>query len=131
MTFFKYNFLASQADIRIYFVTGYHGDYKSFDGCPRPGHNGPNTLAHAFAPGAEGLSGEVHFDDDEPWTIGNEGDYGVDLLQIAVHEIGHALGLRHSDVRGAIMNEWYKPYLAVVELGEDDIEGIKVIKNSD
>ena len=54
----------------------------------------------------KGLSGDVHFDDDEVFTIGSK--EGKSLLWVAVHEIGHSIGLEHSDVREAIMFPYYR-----------------------
>ena len=52
-----------------------------------------------------------------------EGDE-KNLLWIAVHEIGHSLGLKHSDLRGAIMWPYYQ-YLNTsdFDLTDDDILG--------
>lgn len=53
-----------------------------------------------------GLSGDVHFDDAEQFTINIP--TGRNLLWVAVHEIGHSIGLEHSNVRSAIMYPWYR-----------------------
>ncbi|KAK6964943.1 matrix metalloproteinase-15, partial [Biomphalaria glabrata] len=53
-------------------------------------------LAHTFAPGNETLSGDVHFDADEFWTTGVNRSDSRDLMMLAMHEFGHALGLSHS-----------------------------------
>ncbi|CAF1191288.1 unnamed protein product, partial [Didymodactylos carnosus] len=72
-----------KADIVFDFAHGDHDDGSPFDG---PGH----TLAHAFFP----EDGRIHFDAQEQWTEKFDGD-GYNLFLIAVHEIGHALGLGH------------------------------------
>ncbi|MBI1369176.1 MAG: matrixin family metalloprotease [Planctomycetes bacterium] len=58
------------------------------------GASGANVLAHAFFPDPlnptqSGLAGDLHFDDGNTW------DY-TQLLEVFVHELGHALGLGHS-----------------------------------
>ena len=69
----------TEADIIVKFVIGSHGDPYPFDG---PG----GTLAHAYYPhNNQGLSGDVHFDDDEVYTIGQRN--GKSLLWVAVHEV--------------------------------------------
>ena len=52
---------------------------------------------------------------------------GYDLLYVAIHELGHSLGLGHSDVSGSIMAGQYPGYMPDVQLHPDDIAGIQYI----
>ncbi|XP_076020164.1 stromelysin-3-like [Genypterus blacodes] len=105
-----------EADISIDFDRYWHGDSLPFDG---PG----GTLAHAFFPQTH-RQGEIHFDYDEDWTVGN--GVGTDLLQVAAHEFGHVLGLQHSLVPGAVMSPFYSDTYPLL-LSEDDKRGIQYL----
>ncbi|XP_056297989.1 matrix metallopeptidase 30 isoform X2 [Pseudoliparis swirei] len=108
------------ADIIILFKGGYHGDFYPFDGAG-------GVLAHANSPGQR-QGGDTHFDDDERWTLTQS---GVNLLLVAAHEFGHALGLDHSRDRGALMYPTYQ-YVNTngYRLPEDDTRGVQALYGS-
>ncbi|KAG6726982.1 hypothetical protein I3842_02G108800 [Carya illinoinensis] len=106
----------SKADITIGFARREHGDGNDFDG---PG----GTIAHAFAP----TNGRFHYDADEQFSVGAIPE-AFDYETVALHEIGHLLGLHHSSVPGAIMESTISTGVTK-GLHADDIAGIKALYN--
>jgi hypothetical protein len=106
---------SAQADILIGWAEGEHGDGDPFDG---PG----DVLAHASYPNPyNDRQVFLHFDDSERWV--NSETQNVDLLTVAAHEIGHNLGLDHSNDPNALMFPSYSgPHRF---LGNDDIAGVQ------
>ncbi|XP_061196591.1 matrilysin-like [Saccostrea echinata] len=111
----KFKETTGNADIKISFGKGNHGDgkYNAFDGRG-------SVLAHAFFP----TNGETHFDDDELWTYQKD---GTELQTVSAHEFGHALGLSHSREPESLMAPFYKGYDPDMTLHQDDINGIQSI----
>jgi Matrixin/Putative peptidoglycan binding domain len=106
---------AAGAHFTVEWLTGDHGDNFPFDGS---GTATFNIFAHAFFP----EDGRIHFDEAETWAHSHGGG-SVDLESVALHEIGHALGLRHSGLADAVM--FFAINSERRELHEADIRGIK------
>ena len=126
---------STNADFTIGWFSGDHGDGVPFDGS---GNGSSNVLAHAFFPPPCGgqHAGATHFDEYETWTVNDsildittmpvEIDVlgkGIDVETVALHEIGHLLGLDHSTIGDAVMF----PMIEGVRrtLHQDDINGIR------
>lgn len=103
-------------NVNILFGSRDHGDPYPFDG---PGR----VLAHTFypaPPNPEPIAGDLHFDNDELWNIGTD----IDVFSVALHELGHALGLGHSDVPNAVMYPYYR---RTEGLTDEDIGAIRIL----
>jgi peptidoglycan hydrolase-like protein with peptidoglycan-binding domain len=106
-------------ELSIAFHHGSHGDGNPFDDGGGPDGN---TLAHAFFPPPRGgaWAGALHFDEFELWKD-QPGGAGIRLYNVTLHEIGHLLGLAHSQDTSAIMYAYYAEDRN--DLRPDDIAG--------
>ena len=97
------------------------------------GFDASNVLAHAFKPGTEQsggaggtILGDLHFNTATTFVDNpNASSSQFDFYTIALHEIGHSLGLDHSTVAGSVMQANYAG--ARRTLHADDIAGIQTI----
>ncbi len=96
-----------------------HGDGTPFDGFG-------GIVAHSFYPepiAEEPLAGDLHLDSDENWTI--TPGLGLHAFSVVLHEIGHCLGLNHSEDPNAVMYPQIRFADAFTTLDDDDIEGLR------
>jgi len=111
-----------EADIKVGFYRGDHGDGEPFDGVL-------GVLAHAFSP----VNGRLHLDGEETWAVDfdrEKSKVAVDLESVASQEIGHVLGLAHSSVKEAVMYPSLGPRTRKVDLKVDDVEGVQALYGS-
>ena len=105
---------AAPRNLHILFGTRNHGDASPFTGTS-------GVIAHAYfpaPPNPEPIAGDVHFNDDMPFRIGAD----TDLFSVALHEVGHALGLPHTDSGNTVMYPYYRKYHALTSV---DIANIR------
>ncbi|XP_021747214.1 metalloendoproteinase 3-MMP-like [Chenopodium quinoa] len=105
----------SQSNLIFGFAEGEHGDGQPFDG---PG----GVLGHSFYP----TDGRSHYDATENWSD-DPGLYEMDLNSVVLHEIGHLLGLGHSQDQNAVMFPTIGQGMRKRELQQDDVEGIQAL----
>jgi hypothetical protein len=108
-------------DIRIGLISG--------------GFSSETVIAHAYHPGTEAMygpggtiMGDLHLNADkifvdDPDALPGTGVY--DLETVILHELGHSLGLGHTEFPGAVMGSSYIG--ANRELSPDDIAGITTL----
>jgi Matrixin len=98
--------------------------FRRIDGAGR-------TLAQGYFPADVNparIAGDVQFDSSERWEVGNAlGGAAFDLVSTAVHEIGHALGLDHTNVAGAVMAATISPNQSFSRLASSDVAAIRTL----
>ena len=98
----------------------------------------PSVLAFAYFPGQHSYSGIIIFNDEYRWSLDGKNvkvvnpDNSVSMVKtyniitVLIHEIGHSLGLRHSESANSkdVMDPYYD---GMLDLSTEDIYRIRKI----
>lgn len=95
----------------------------------------PAVIAHSEYPPncpwmTYGRPRPLHFNGAYQWSIGAESN-AYDVESVALHEIGHLLGLEHSEDNSAVMYAYTDPNSTKRELTDDDRLGYCILYNKD
>ena len=82
------------------------------------------ALAYAFFPEGESLdiTSDVYVNEIYNWGVVHTAS-GYNLLKVLIHEVGHSIGLNHSEILQDIMYPSYQPN-DIVTIDKDTIDGI-------
>jgi hypothetical protein len=113
--------IAIDADIRIEWRPAEDPDHSMVGG----------SVAHSdYPPGCSFVTTDypkpLHFDESETWVDGAVSG-GIDIETVALHELGHLLGLKHSDVAGSVMWPTVSENFTLRTLQADDLAGIRAL----
>ena len=81
------------------------------------------TWASSFSPSINNIiDSDITFNTAKPWDVHNSSGPNFDFRRVAVHELGHALGLGHETTNTAIMDPFYSQTIKTPQ--PDDINGL-------
>lgn len=86
-----------------------------------------DVLGQSTTPDGRNTPVRMTFDTAEEWTKNNLVLTAANFLSIALHELGHAIGLDHSGNTTAVMYPTVAPFIPPTKLTLDDEEGAKYL----
>lgn len=119
---------AANANIAFQQVTATAGANITFDTGAIDGPNNTLAVCNYSYSGQRFLSADIPFDTGEGWRSSGStvaSTSGVNLFIVALHEIGHALGLDHYNDTPAVMNAYLDR--SVTDLTTSDLDGIHAL----